>query len=283
MCALVTRPAAFCLLLSLAGFGIAQEKDKPKPEKPEEKEKQEAIQRHIRNLKSSFTADRIRAAQELAKIGEDAKPAARALCEAAVESNVKVATEALEALEKVWPSLHKNVVIILAEKEPRKRAEAIKDILLLEEDGDAATPVILENLKRHIATSNDFFGADESVAFSIDALKRYAAKSTSFVNALLTAAGPLNSKGNNRALALIALGDLAEENPKSVPQIKKTLLTGMGDRNPKVRVAALKGIANLGKNAKDTATLNAIKRLKLDSEAEVREAATASLDKLQNE
>jgi HEAT repeat protein len=83
----------------------AQEKPKP-----EDKEKQEAIQRHIRNLKSTFAADRIRAAQELAKIGEDAKPAARVLCEAAVDTNVKVATEAVEALQKVWPELHKNVV-----------------------------------------------------------------------------------------------------------------------------------------------------------------------------
>jgi len=151
------------------------------------------------------------------------------------------------------------------------------------EEAEVAMPVVLENLKRHITSSNDFFGADQSVAFSIDALKRITPKNASFLNVLMIGAGVTNQKGNNRILALIALGEIASEHSKSLPQIKKALSNSLADRNPKIRVAALKGLGQMGKNAKDMPTLNAIKRLKLDSDAEVREAATATLEKLQDD
>lgn len=266
---------AIAWTLTTVPFVSAQEK-----EKLEDKERQEAIQRHIRNLKSNFSADRIRAAKELAKFGEDAQKAAPALCEAVVESNRKVAVEALEALQQIWPKMHKNVVTILADKDARKRAEAVKDIVLTE-GGEAAVPVLIDNIKRFI-TADDFFGADESVAFSIDAVKRMAPKSASFANVLLAGASPLNKRPNNRMLALTALGEISEEHPKSITQIKRTLNYGLGDQNPKVRIAALKGFANLGKYGNDKATLNAVKRLKLDSDSDVRDAATATLEKLQD-
>lgn len=264
------------------GAGVASAQPPDKPAGPEDKEKLEVLQRHIRNLKSTFKEDRVRAAQELAKLGEAAKPAARALCEAAVEPNNKLAREALEALQKIWPQLHDDVVMILADKNPQKRATAIKDILLLE-DGEAAVPVLLENLKRHLTVANDFGAADESVAFAIDALKRMAPKNVGVVNVLLTGASPTNSKSSHRILALGTLGELVEENPKAAPQIKRMLLAGMADRNSKVRIAALRSIGNLGKHAKDNATLTIIKKLKLDGDEDVRSAATETLDKLQSE
>src|SRR5258708_6460764 len=57
-------------------------------------------------------ADRVRAAQELGKLGERAKPAARALCAAAIDESPKTSQAALESLEKVWPELHKQVVLL---------------------------------------------------------------------------------------------------------------------------------------------------------------------------
>src|SRR5205807_5692732 len=63
------------------------------------------ISRLMSALRSEHNVDRIRAANELAKLGQAAKSAARALCAAATDEDGEVRQSAIEALEKVHPAL----------------------------------------------------------------------------------------------------------------------------------------------------------------------------------
>ena len=97
--------------------------DSPKPDdqpNPDEKPKSEdqpkpgSLAAMIRDLNKGERA-RVRAAEQLGKMGEAAKPAARVLCSAATDDSKEIRGAAIEALEKVEPSLAEPVTTLLVD------------------------------------------------------------------------------------------------------------------------------------------------------------------------
>ena len=102
----------------------------------------------VARLGTGSADDRAKAANELAEMGEKALPAARALCEAALIPDQKVARAALLALERVHPQIQKPVFVLLVDEAAANHQKALTDIGQLGSQGKAAIPVLVNEIKR---------------------------------------------------------------------------------------------------------------------------------------
>jgi hypothetical protein len=106
-----------------------------------------ALRPLVARLRSGTAEERAQAADELAAMGEKAAPAARALCEAALNPSQKVSRAALQALEKVQPELHQSVFVLLVDEKAANHQQALTKLGLLAEQGAPAVPVLLHRIK----------------------------------------------------------------------------------------------------------------------------------------
>jgi hypothetical protein len=98
-------------------------------------------------LKNGTAEEKIKATEELADLGEKALPAARSLCEAAMEPSQKVSRAALQALEKVHPELQQAVFVLLVDAKAENHKQALSKLSLLGEQGKPAVPVLTHRIK----------------------------------------------------------------------------------------------------------------------------------------
>ena len=99
-------------------------------------------------IKAGPAEDRIKAAEELAAMGDKAKPASGVLCEAALDSNQKVSHAALSALETINPDIKDPVFVILVDDKAANHKEALGKLAALGEDGRPAAPVVRQEIKK---------------------------------------------------------------------------------------------------------------------------------------
>jgi hypothetical protein len=109
----------------------------------------------VARLKSGTTEERVKAAADLAEMGEKALPAAGALCEVALAPSQKQSRAALEALKQVHPELHDPVFVLLVDEKADNHKNALKSLALLTEQGKPATPIVLHEIKRCQELLND--------------------------------------------------------------------------------------------------------------------------------
>jgi HEAT repeat protein len=247
----------------------------------------------VRALRSERSADRIRAAEQLGKLREEAKSAARALCEAAATSEEAVRQAALEALERVHPALYKPVLTLLVDNDPSNQLLATRAIKDMGEVGKAATPVVHAHLRRNRGmTRNDalFQNNDDLILEDMAALRAIAPDEPDTLTVLMeltTYEGRFYQGGPIRAAAATALGELATRQPDRRQDIVKTLVAATQFR-PKsgkewgaqpTAIAAINALAMIGPHAKEA--IPELKKLKLSSEMAIREAAAAALEKIE--
>src|SRR5262249_62096092 len=91
--------------------------------------------------------EKIKAAEELAGMGEKAQPAARALCEMALSSSEKIQRAALNALEKGHPDLHGSVFVLLVDANAENHVRALSKLARLGDQGKPAVSVIFHRIK----------------------------------------------------------------------------------------------------------------------------------------
>jgi len=251
-----------------------------------------------RTMKEGSPLDKIDAANELAKMGSDAKPVAgKNLAHACFDAVPKVAQAALSALEKVWPELYTPGVTLMKDTEDKfgvseKRAEACEAIAKMP-DGDAGVPFLLYHLRAHLEKDDDFHKLNTALAANAEALKKIAADNPNLHKILLSGASNFNVKHKNRALALQTLGEIGEANPKLRKLFIPTLRTACNAQSPDprqpthpkndvrpVRVAAIEALAKFGKDSQPE--LPMLKKLKFDPVDEVRKAAKSAVDLLES-
>jgi hypothetical protein len=250
----------------------------------------------VRDLMSERDADRIRAAEQLGKLREEARPAARALCEAALTPEESVRRAALEALEKVHPALYKPVLTLLVDSGQYNHHRAVEAIRLMGKDGNAAAPVLLAHLRWHcqLQPSGRVFALqrpDEELAGAdIAALRAVAPDDPGTAN-LLTELATYESqlsRGWIRQAAVAALGDVANSQPSRRREIVKTLMAAAqfqpsNSQRPDAQttIAALNALAVIGPDP--TEAVPEVKKLKLSPDANIRQAAGAALEKIDKE
>src|SRR5262249_53752450 len=79
----------------------------------------------ITRLKTGTDKEKVKAAEELALRGENAKPAARTLCEAVVSPSKEVSRSALQALEKVSSDVYDPVFTLVVDGQASNHLTAI--------------------------------------------------------------------------------------------------------------------------------------------------------------
>src|SRR5262249_26845664 len=110
--------------------------------------KQAQADEYVKLLKHRDPRERIKAVQGLAALGDAADGAGRALCQATLDNNPKVATAAIDALEAVRPDLHPALVPLLVDREPHRRQQALRDLEQMGPRGNAAVPVVVAYMQR---------------------------------------------------------------------------------------------------------------------------------------
>jgi HEAT repeat protein len=101
----------------------------------------------VARLRTGASEDKIKAADELAGMGEKAIRASRALCETALSASEKVRRAALNALEKIHPDLHATVFVLIVDEKADNHIAALTKLGLLGDQGKPAVPVVLHQIK----------------------------------------------------------------------------------------------------------------------------------------
>jgi hypothetical protein len=263
--------------------------EKPPPD-PKDTPEDPAVAPLVKRLKGGNAADRILAANELAKLGLAARSAARDICAAATDDSKEVRQSALEALEKVRPDLAKSVTALLVD-----RQSSLGAALHIERLGVSASPAI----PALIWNSKWGYGAGPA---NIMALAKVGPTDPEAVRAIIrhaerpaeeTLRGAFVPIGmrvvGKKEAALEALGTLTENRGSLRQEIVACLVkvlgeceAGLGDRVIGVynsyAKTTMESAARYGPDAKEAIPL--MKKLKLNPNREVREAAASALEKI---
>jgi hypothetical protein len=203
------------------------------------------LQPIVGRLKAGTAEDRVKAAGELAEMGDKAQPAARALCEAALDTSQKVSRTALQALEKVNAELHQPIFVLVVDDKAANHEQALLKLGNLGEQGAPALPVVLHEIKRSQELLNERRAAwgqptvVKVIQESMRVLPKIAPENpealkpiielTKFTSQLQLIVAPRRGgiRGTNamfRAEGVQLLGEIADSHPVHRPQIVPVLV-----------------------------------------------------------
>jgi hypothetical protein len=120
----------------------SNEKPAPKPEIPPN------VAPLIAKLQKGTEEEKVKAAEQLALMGDKAKEAARALCEATVGPSKEVSRSALQALEKVAPELYEPVFTLVVDGQAANHLKAIGTLRGNGTKAKPAVPVLLHQIQK---------------------------------------------------------------------------------------------------------------------------------------
>jgi hypothetical protein len=226
--------------------------------------------------KGKRPADRMKAADELLKLGSKAKSATPALCQAILDTSPQVRVTALDAMKAVNPDVHGPVATLAAPlteadlllMESSGRPEAVAALAKLGKEGRPAVPVLIA-YKRSISRP----GGWPYVAAVVDALATLAPDDPAVIAVLVTG---LLKDGYAEARFSAANGLAATKPTKE--SVTALATSVRGDPELEVRLAAVKTLAVMGSDAK--AALKSLEAAKTDPDARVREAARDAVEKV---
>lgn len=235
------------------------------------------------DLKAKSAKVRKAAAEEIGKIGKEASPVTRQLCDAVLDPSRDVSLAAFTALERVSPELYKPLATIMLDKDESNRLDAIKSLGKL---GEKAEPLggfiaqwLLSASKTQPNNSNRLEYEDR-VAAMTNAAAKLKWDHPDDIAAFMKMAGPLNKNATIRLRAFVILTEWAERGGEQkierrrslIPVLKSGMTTGL-------TVRCLETAGDYGSIAADL--LPTIQELKLSTSKPIREAATAAAAKIE--
>ena len=226
--------------------------------------------------KAKTPADRMKAADDLRKLGTKAKTATGALCQALFDPSPQVQVTALDALKSVNPKVHGPVATLVAPLTDAdflfmgstERPKAVAALAKLGADGRGALPVLLR-YKVAISKPGGWPQVPEVLAAIIKVAPDDPAVATLLVQSLAR-----DEYGAARATAAVGLS-YTKPTKQSVAALGQTL---RADREPEVRLAAVNTLAAFGTEAK--AAEKVVEAAKTDPDERVREAARKAIEKI---
>ena len=231
-------------------------------------------------------ANRIAAARKIAELGENkGKPAARALCQMAVQMGA-VRRPALDALEKVDPKLYPHIVTLIVDNESSNHYKAIGEIAGLGNEARSATPVLMAHAKAMVRLAgrvgdynNLLLTSTASETMAIPLLVELAAidKSDKLRDAFLRHGRTVRTDTlyQQEKAALLATADaiaLARIAGDETAVVKLIADTIMGSTNNMMRYGAIVAL-RLSNPKTVLAVQRQVKRAKTDADKAVREEA----------
>lgn len=241
------------------------------------------IKAFAKDLKNKDPKIRIKAANELGKIGSDAADVSKELCDALLDSNPAVGLAVYNALEKVRPDLHKPIAKIMLDMNSEKRAEGVADLGTMAADAKPASFFLVTLLTRMAAedVAKKRIGKLEVRTVqntAYEALRRIALDDPEVVKQIKALAGPaMRSTGHRHNAMEFLIAWAAEEEDRRkelLPLIKSGLET------PGLELAHINLAGAYGALSKDF--LPALKKYKLSSNTTIRDAATKAVESIEN-
>ena len=223
----------------------------------------EAVEPFLKKLKSKKAADRQSALEELAKLGERARPATAAIAHAMMDASPPVREAAAGCMEKVDPKIHPYVVSMLYDESDSQKSASALQLGKMGARAKGAVPV----LKYHYSSYAAKFKRSDTT--TLGALVAIIPDDPQIVSeVLLLVSSPNVRYGRLEGLRLL---DLVEAtNKKKVEALMGTL------SDTSYRVQVIEKLAKFGMDAKPA--LPALMKLKLDSSPSVRDAATKAIE-----
>jgi hypothetical protein len=120
---------------------------KPNPEK----DALPAVSNHLQKLMGGTLEEQIKAVEQLAALGEQARPATQALCIAALSPVKGLSRAALKALEQVAPELSEPIFLLVVDGQAANHLKAIATLRKLGVKAKPAAPVLLDELQKRQA------------------------------------------------------------------------------------------------------------------------------------
>jgi hypothetical protein len=264
----VARILSAVLLLALAARGIAADDD------PKLDPKLKAL---ATRLKDRTLAGRVKAVEEIARLGDDAAPLAKDLCEATLDPSPQMAEAALGALASVRPDLASPLASLAEAKSLSGQLEGLDALGGLGDKGAPVLPVLRSHIKKYEAGEQTTAAVRAHLLQAcLEALGRITGPSDEAIKELTGCAAP-GKNAVTRNAAVRALGTLADKREDLQKQFAPVVVEAL--KEPKVVLSAIEASGHLGGQAKDA--LDALDGLKSDKSDEVRVAAVAMLAKIQ--
>jgi HEAT repeat protein len=222
----------------------------------------------VKKLKSKKAADRSAALDELATLGERARPASAAIVEAMLDPSASVRENAASCLEKVDPTIHKHVFTILYDEKRANQAKAIEELSGLGARAKGTVSVLKWYYGKKVGHSY----------FALSALTKIVPDDAAVVSEVLRLVSlpprpEVDGTDGNRYAREHGL-NLLDAVEASAAKKVAALVAALGD--PFFRVQVINRLAKFGADAKPA--LPALKKLKLDSDVKVRDAASKAIE-----
>jgi HEAT repeat protein len=222
--------------------------------------------------KSAKASERTKALEDIAALGPDGRDATADLVEALVASPPSGYQPFLDALEKINPTLQKPILVLLIDKDNGKKNQALDDLQKLGDDAEPAVPALLFAYKNERVTP--YQNPGQSLCAKLVATMGKVAPHHKAVGQLVM--GVFNSGNANERTARAAAIEVASAMDLDSKNFVSFLTTALND--PSTRLKAVEALGKLGPAAKSALPL--LTKLKLDSDAGVRDAAAKAIDEI---
>jgi HEAT repeat protein len=233
---------------------------------------QEKLAPLVKDLKDPKPAVKAKALEGLADMGPDAADASEAILALLADRSPAMQQAAMDALEKVNPSLHKPILTLLVDRFAPNKSNAIIRLSKMGADAKPAMPTLLRFYQIQLVAG------DGSTSV----------RAGGYSYTLLTAMNsrdPDNAEFQNAILAHVSadavyipiLSDLVKNNHLDAAKAVKPLRQALAERT--CRLQAIMALGDLGPTAKDA--LPELKQLKNDSDQATRDAADDAVKKIE--
>lgn len=231
----------------------------------------------VKRLKDKDLKDRVKAAQECAKLGPKAKAADAELVRMVFDAFFPEGQQpALDALVKVRPDLGPPVAVLWHLKDPpAKCLQAAEAIGKLGRDGVLGTDALMRGIRVYDKPQRN----DPAVVKACIVALGEVLPADKDVVGVLGQCAVLNAEVDLREAAIQTMAKIAVAHAELATLVLKHYRITLNSPNNSVRVATLQGIAALGEDAKSL--LNPLRKLDKDDDPDVRKAVNDALDAIE--
>jgi hypothetical protein len=245
---------------------------------PNRKKEDRELADLAKQLKAPDPKARLKAIEAIAAKGEAAAAVAGPLCDAVMDASPRVGTAALQAVEKVRPDLYKPLTAFVVDQDYNRRLAATKELGLMGDKAMPAVNLLTAGLRRELAKGAGG-GLTEMQQALFTSIRQIKPDDTATVAIYKAIASPTNRHSAARSQALDFLHEWAGDDQKRRREVLPLLKAGLSDAT--CQLGCIRHLGEYGSLAKEC--LPQLKQLNLSADAAVREAATASVDKIENQ
>ena len=244
-----------------------------------------AIDKLAKDLRNPNPNVRLKAVQKLGQLeGADKDRVSLLLCDAILDPVPTISKTAMQFLENVYPELYKYIVVIVLDESYSNKIQAIRELSKMGTKARPATRLLHKVISSNIQYGS-VSGLDEASFDALRKMEAYDLETLNFMkNIILTHEIPYKGKkvyifDGYKILALEYLVEWAGTDQLKRKELIPLLKVGLGRREGPLLMKSIEISGSYGELAADLLPL--LKEHKLSSNAEIREAASKAVEKIE--